>query len=135
MAKRLRQIRFGRRNKSERVFDETGSVTAELAMSLPAVALVMAVTLAAFSMQIERMKLVEVSATAARAIARGESEDNARELVTELLAPLTLDSLQIEYEHRENVICAKLSRQFALPGLGADLFHVTEFQCARKVGL
>lgn len=121
--------------KSERVSNERGSVTAELAVSLPAVALVIAITLGAFSLQIERMKLVEVSATAARAIARGESEENARALITELLFPLPAESLLVEYEHRENVVCAKLSRLFALPGLGANLFDVAEVQCARKVGL
>ena len=104
-------------------------------MALPAVALVIGITLGAFALQIERMKLVEVSATAARAIARGESEDNARALVTELLFPLPPESLILEYEHRENVVCAKLSRQFALPALGANLFDISEVQCARKVGL
>ena len=114
---------------------ESGSVTAELAMSLPAIALVIAITLGAFSLQIERMKLVEVSATAARAIARGELEENIRSLITELLFPLPAESLLLEFEHRENVVCAKLSRQFSLPGLGANLFDVAEVQCARKVGL
>ncbi|CAB4612087.1 unannotated protein [freshwater metagenome] len=123
-------VKLRRLIKSER-----GSVTAELAMSLPAVALVIAITLGAFSLQIERMKLVEVSATAARAVARGESEENARALITELFFPLAAESLLVEYEHRENVVCAKLSRRFALPGLEANLFDVAEVQCARKVGL
>jgi hypothetical protein len=118
-----------------RLQTERGSVTAELAMALPAVALVIAITLGAFSLQIERMKLVEVSASAARAVARGESEENARALIYELLYPIAADALLIEYEHRENVVCAKLSRQFALPGLGAKLFDVAEIQCARKLGL
>jgi hypothetical protein len=130
MVKLRPQIKFARHINSER-----GSVTAELAMALPAVALVIGITLGAFALQIERMKLVEVSATAARAIARGESEENARALVTELLFPLPPESLFLEYEHRENVVCAKLSRQFALPGLGASLFDISEVQCARKVGL
>lgn len=135
MVKSRQPIRTFWQIKSEPVSDERGSVTAELAMSLPAVALVIGITLGAFALQIERMKLVEVSATAARAIARGESEENARTLITELLFPLPSDSLLIEYEHRENVVCAKLSRQFSLPGLGANLFDVSEVQCARKVGL
>ena len=104
-------------------------------MALPAVALVIAITLGAFSLQIERMKLVEVSASAARAVARGESEESARALIYELLFPIASDVLLIEYEHRENVVCAKLSRQFALPGVGAQLFDVSEIQCARKLGL
>ena len=115
--------------------DERGSVTAELAMALPAVALVIAITLGAFSLQIERMKLVEVSASAARAVARGESEENARALIYELLFPIAEDAVLIEYEHRENVVCAKLSRQFAVPGLGAKVFDLAEVQCARKLGL
>ena len=135
MVKSRQPIRTAWLINFEHVANERGSVTAELAMSLPAVALVIGITLGGFALQIERMKLVEVSATAARAIARGESEDNARALITELLFPLPPDSLLIEYEHRENVVCAKLSRQFSLPGLDANLFDVSEVQCARKVGL
>ena len=121
--------------KSDCDSNETGSVTAELAMALPSVALVIGITLGAFSLQIERMKLVEVSATAARAIARGESEENARALITEMLFPLAKESSFVEFEHRENVVCVKLSRQFALPAFGANVFDVSEVQCARKVGL
>jgi hypothetical protein len=91
MVKLRPQIKFARQINFER-----GSVTAELAMALPAVALVIGITLGAFALQIERMKLVEVSATAARAIARGESEENARALVTELLFPLPPESLILE---------------------------------------
>ena len=82
--------------KSERDSIERGSITAELAMALPAVALVIAITLGAFSLQIERMKLVEVSASAARAVARGESEENARALIYELLFPIAEDAILIE---------------------------------------
>lgn len=115
--------------------DQRGSVTAELAMALPAVALVIAITLSAFSLQIERMKLVNVSASAARAFARGESEANIRVLIQELIAPVAIDQISWQLETRENTNCVFLARSFELPGLPGKVFELGESQCARKVGL
>ena len=114
---------------------ERGSVTAELAMALPAVGLVIAITLGGFALQIERIKLVEVAAVAARAIARGETEDATREIAAQLTNPQQAKLLNLSFEYRENVVCVTLARQFELPGLGAQLFDVAENQCARKMGL
>ncbi len=97
-------------------------MTAELAMALPAVSLVIAITLSAFALQIERMKLVDVAATAARAVARGEPEESVR-------------AVFMTAEVRESVTCVILSRQFELPGLGGKFFDISEIQCARKMGL
>lgn len=118
-----------------RLQTERGSVTAELAMALPAVALVIAITLGGFALQIERIKLVEVAAVAARSVARGEIEEEARAMVAELTAPLPAQAINLNFEFRENVVCAILARQFELPGLGGKLFEISENQCARKMGL
>ena len=69
-----------------RLQTERGSVTAEFAMALPAVSLVITITLGGFALQIERIKLVEVAAVAARSVARGETEEEARSMVAELTA-------------------------------------------------
>lgn len=118
---------------------EGGSVTAELAVALPAVSLVLAVTLGAFALQIERMKLVDISATAARAFARGESEDTIRTLVFEMSPEPSSNQdsreLQIEFVMRENMSCVSLSRSFELPVLAGQAFEIAETQCARKMGL
>lgn len=125
---------------------ERGSVTAELAIAMPAVSLVIAITLGAFSLQIERMKLVDVGATAARAIARGESEEEVRKLARELVAgelatapapgsaPAS-EAVQIEFSMLEKLACVKISKDIELPGLAAKVFSLAESQCARKMGL
>ncbi len=122
-------------SQNSRHQQEEGSVTAELAMALPAVSLVIAITLSAFALQIERMKLVDVAATAARAVARGEPEESVRASVAELIAPLEIESVSMTAEVRESVTCVILSRQFELLGLGGKFFDISEIQCARKMGL
>ncbi len=114
---------------------DVGSVTAELAMAMPAVALVIAITISAFALQIERMKLVDVAAMAARASARGETEDNIRALIAEMTAPVSQEQIRVQFEVRENVSCAVLARSFQIPALGAEPFELSELQCARKLGL
>jgi Flp pilus assembly protein TadG len=118
---------------SNSLWNSRGSVTAELAIAMPAVSLVIAITLGAFALQIERMKLVDVAATAARAIARGESEDTVIELVGQLTQ--SAQGNQLEFITLENLACVKLSKQIARPGLGAQMFELTESQCARKMVL
>jgi hypothetical protein len=130
---RIRQV--GGYQSGHSYFHDRGSVTAELAMALPAVSLVIAITLGAFALQIERMKLVDVSASAARAAARGEPQEEIFGLIAEMTAPNPVDDLKIVFEVRENMSCVILSRGFQLPGLGAMKFDLSELQCARKMGL
>lgn len=118
---------------SSALSDSRGSVTAELAIAMPAVSLVIAITLGAFSLQIERMKLVDVAATAARAIARGEAQDQVMALISEML-PIG-DQHQAEFSMLENLACVKLRKDLQLPGLGTKVFELVETQCARKLGL
>ncbi len=113
-----------------RVSAERGSVTAELALALPSVALVLAVTLGGFSLQVERMKLVDLSASGARALARGEDQA----AIEAMLKASRPDAL-IKIEHEENQVCITVSFMARLPGLGAELLEVSERQCARKMGL
>jgi hypothetical protein len=114
---------------------EQGSVTAELALAMPAVSLVIAITLGAFALQIERMKLVGLAAMAARAIGRGETQENVRALVLEIGATTDSQQINLEIETRENTVCVNLSRNFEIGGLPGKLFDFSELQCARKVGL
>jgi Flp pilus assembly protein TadG len=107
---------------------DSGTITAELAMALPSVALVIAVTVAGFGLQIERMKFVSVAATAARALGRGEQQVDVEALVNDV-APAA--SLKVEF--LENQICANISQKFMVAGLQS--FEVAERQCSRKMGL
>ena len=119
----------------QRLWSDKGSVTAELALAMPAASLVIAITLGAFALQIERMKLVGVAAMAARAIARGETQENVRALVIEMNSTVKSQQINLESETRENTVCVNLSRNFEIAGLHGKLFDFSELQCARKVGL
>jgi hypothetical protein len=55
--------------------DESGSVTAELALALPSVALLLGVVLAAGSVVADQVRCVDAARTGARAAARGEPVD------------------------------------------------------------
>jgi Flp pilus assembly protein TadG len=107
---------------------DSGSVTAEFALALPSMALVIAVTLSGFGLQVERMKLVSVAASAARALGRGEGQAAVQTLVSE-----SAPEASLSIEVLENHVCAKLTRSFMLAGLQS--IAVDERQCARKMGL
>ena len=119
----------------QRQWNDKGSVTAELALAMPAVSLVIAITLGAFALQIERMKLVGVAAMAARAVARGEPEENIRALILEMSSTVKSRQINLDIQTRENTVCVNLSRNFEIAGLPGKLFDFSELQCARKVGL
>ena len=76
------------------------------------------------------MKLVDLAASGARALARGE-EQAAVEAMLMALRP----DAQTLIEHEELQVCLSVSFQARLPGLGAELLEVVERQCARKNGL
>ena len=126
---------WSRKPWNNKAWSDKGSVTAELALAMPAVSLVIAITLGAFALQIERMKLVSVSAMSARAVARGEPEENIRALILEMSLTLDSQDIQMEIQTRENTVCVNLSRNFEIAGLPGKLFDFAELQCARKVGL
>lgn len=107
---------------------DRGSVTAELAIAMPSVALVIVVTLSAFGLQVERMKLVSLSATVARSLGRGEDSEVAVELVAQAdpIAKLKVDYLT-------DFVCSTISKQFRIASLPP--IEVSERQCARKAGL
>jgi hypothetical protein len=107
---------------------ESGSVTAELAIAMPTVAFVIAVTISAFGLQVERMNYVAIAASAARALGRGERQVEVQALLAEV-APEA--SLEIEY--LANHVCAKVSK--TVPVLALQDFAISERQCARKMGL
>jgi Flp pilus assembly protein TadG len=56
---------------------DRGSVTAEFAVALPAIALVLAACLASVQLVAQQVRLTDAAADAARALGRGESEGTA----------------------------------------------------------
>ena len=115
-------------SSGRRVPGERGSVTAELALAMPSVALVIAVTLSAFGLQIERMKLVSLSATVARALGRGEDAEVAADLVAQA-DPLA----RVKVDYLTDFVCSTVIRNFRIASLPP--IEVSERQCARKSGL
>lgn len=121
--------------QTRRWSSETGSVTAELAMTLPAVTLIISITLGAFALQIERMKLVDAAASSARALARGEPEPNALSVATQMLGlSSSAETIGFEIENKADFTCVKINQPIRIPSLGTNLFELIETQCARKMG-
>lgn len=107
---------------------EIGTVTAELAMALPSVVLIVSICVAGFGLQVERLKLVTLAASAARALGRGETESSIAAILK------TADERAVlRVEVLEDLICANLKRYFEVVGLKS--LEISERQCARKAGL
>lgn len=105
---------------------ERGAVTAELAIALPAVMLVVGLILAVGQWQLQQQRLLVSAATVARALARGESQSLIDEWVARLPA-------QLEISYGSNLVCARLSQASALPGFdNLEGLKVSEEQCAEK---
>jgi hypothetical protein len=113
--------------------EEKGSVTAEFAIVLPAVIIVLGVALSVLAIQTSRIGLVGLAAESSRALARGESEA----LIQQLLQGVGLeDSVTSKTSYLDQSICVELAQINHIKGLG-ELFpiEVKEIQCARKGGL
>jgi len=112
---------------------EQGSVTAEFAVVLPGVVLILYFALSVLAMQTSRIGLVELAAESARALARGESEG----LVEQLIEGTGLGK-QVSFTttFSDLSVCVELIRFSQIPPFGPDLaIEVKEIQCARKGGL
>lgn len=70
-----RHVFSGRATRQHSCGDECGSVTTELALALPSVALLLGVVLAAGGVAIGQLQCVDAARAGARAAARGESID------------------------------------------------------------
>jgi hypothetical protein len=86
---------------------ERGTVTAELAIALPAVLVLLTLALQALSLQGVRIGLIAQAAELARSAARGEVVTGARE--------------------EGNLVCVTKTKQAIIP--------ISEKQCARRLGL
>ena len=125
-----RQIRSNCRWLS---LEDRGSVTAEFAIVLPGVLLVLFMSLSVLSLQASRIALVEVAAEGARALARGESE----QLVAELLDEHELGAnTSFQASFGDQAVCVEVAQKHEIRAFGGLLpIEVKEVQCARKGGL
>ena len=108
--------------------NEHGAVTAEFALVIPVVVLVLALVLSVMSLQSQRFQLIELAAMSSRSIARGENLETST-----LLAKETNPAMNIEIQHQDHLVCVVASKESQIFWLGK--ISLSETQCARKNGL
>lgn len=112
---------------------EQGSVTAEFAIVLPGVLLLLYFVLSVSAMQFSRIALVEVAAESSRALARGESEALVRQLIEESGLGSQVSS---DTSYSDLSVCVELVKINQIKPFGEDFsIELKERQCARKGGL
>lgn len=108
---------------------ESGTVTAELVLTLPAVLMVLVVAFGAMSIQLTRMELISSASSIARAIARGEPI----EIVDNLVADVG-EQVDFEIQESEGLICVVLKSKVEILNLDLQEFDLIETQCAKPNG-
>lgn len=109
-------------------FDEDGSVTAEFAIIVPAVLLVLALCVGALQTASLQIRVTDAAADAARTLARGDSSSTAQSRVASLVAGASLTSA-----HSGEFVCATVSVRGSFGPLAA--VTVTGRSCAMDGGL
>ncbi|MGW9112539.1 TadE family type IV pilus minor pilin [Microbacterium sp. NPDC055683] len=114
-----------RRRAGGRAADERGSVTAELAVALPAVVLVTALGIAGLGAASLQVRLQDAAADAARLIARGEDEGRAAGVVATAGGALSI-------AHQGDLVCATARADARIGSLAVPLAATS---CALAGGL
>lgn len=114
---------------SELMAGERGSVTAEFAVLVPALLLVLALCLGAVQLVGQQLRLTDAAADAARSAARGDDHVRVAALVARA-APGAALSLSVQGEF----VCAELSAD-AGAALGSLGVHIGASSCALGGGL
>ena len=93
---------------------DRGSVTAELAIALPAVVLVLAFCLSGVRVAGQQLRLQDAAAAAARSLARGDDAQAA--------AARLVPGSSVSASERGDIVCARVSARASLAGpIGVDL--------------
>lgn len=122
-------IWFDRRLVSVRTKKETGSVTAEMVLTLPVLMFVIALAIGAMGLQLQKLQLINSATMIAGAIARGEDISYVDDLV--LNAGL---EVLFEIQEVEDLVCVTLSKKMKLPGLDIGFLDLVERACSRTQG-
>jgi hypothetical protein len=115
-------------NKFKQLKETSGSVTAEFAMIMPVVVMILAFGVSLISIQASRIQLIEHAAVASRALARGESEAELLQLFADQNRIANFDVIQ-----EKDFICVRFSIEKKIFWLGN--VHLNERQCSRISGL
>lgn len=108
---------------------DSGSVTAELVLALPAVVMIVALALGAMSVQLQRMELVSAASTIARAIARDEPIAIVDALISELG-----EQVGFEIQEELGVVCVVLRSEIGIFSIDLTGLELIETQCAKAQG-
>ena len=108
---------------------DSGSVTAELVLTLPAVLMIIGLALGAMTIQLQRMELVSAASTIARAIAR----DEPIEIVDAMVAKLG-ENVNFEIEEELGVVCVILRSEIGILSIDLTGLELIESQCAKAQG-
>lgn len=108
---------------------DTGSVTAELVLTLPAVLMLVGLSLGAMNLQLQRMELVSSASTIARAIAREEPVEVVDALVMELG-----EQVGFEIQESEGIVCVVLRSEVGILSIELTGLELIESQCAKASG-
>ena len=122
-------IWFDRRLALAVARQDSGSVTAELVLTLPAVLLIVGLALGAMSIQLQRIELVSAASTIARAIAR----DEPIEIVDALVSSLG-EQVGFEIQEELGVVCVILRSEIGILSIDLTGLELIESQCAKAQG-
>ena len=122
-------IWFDRRLALAVARQDSGSVTAELVLTLPAVLLIVGLALGAMSIQLQRMEFVSAASTIARAIAR----DEPIEIVDALVSSLG-EQVGFEIQEELGVVCVILRSEIGILSIDLTGLELIESQCAKAQG-
>ncbi len=100
----------GDRTRADSAADDRGSVAAEFAVVLPAVALVLLLTVGALGASARQVRLQDAAADAARLVARDEPADRAQ---TAVAAAVSGASASIAY--RGDLVCVTATAATGVP--------------------
>lgn len=109
---------------------EAGSVTAEFALVMPAVVLVLAACLGAVQVTGQQIRMTDAASSAARSLARGDSFGSATELAGQAGSGVTLGR-----ENRGRFVCARLSAPSGFLPFAAAGLRLEVSSCALAGGL
>jgi len=104
---------------------ERGSAAAEFAVTMPAVLLVLVMTIGALGAAAHQVRLADAAADAARALGRGESTAAAG-----ALAARAAPGSQLSTSTDGELVCAEVARAWALPGGRATGIQLVARACA-----
>lgn len=114
----------------KRLVGDSGSVTAEFAVALPAVVLVLACCLGAVQVVAQQVRMTDAAADAARSLARGDDPARAARLVRH-----SLGSAELQTHRSGEFLCAQVTAPSAFAPFAVLGLTLEARSCALAGGL